>query len=115
LYVLGGKSTIVSKQTQEQLASTIPNCEIVVMPGIGHYPHLEAPAEYVALIEDFLRRTLRAKAPAGAPRSEAVDAPVEVRAAFSGIWKGAAARFGAIVADTRSSRMPQTSALSVAA
>ena len=60
LFVLGGKSTIVSKDTQEQLARTIPNCEIVVMPGIGHYPHLEAPAEYVALIKDFLARRLAA-------------------------------------------------------
>jgi pimeloyl-ACP methyl ester carboxylesterase len=40
------------------LAATIPDCEIVVMPGIGHYPHLEAPGEYVALIKRFLARTL---------------------------------------------------------
>jgi esterase len=58
LYILGGTSTIVSKETQEQLARTIRGCEIVVMPGIGHYPHLEAPAEYVALIKQFLSRRL---------------------------------------------------------
>jgi esterase len=59
LYVLGGRSTIVSKDTQERLARTIPNVEIVVMPGVGHYPHLEAPAEYVGLVKDFLSRRLR--------------------------------------------------------
>lgn len=59
LYVLGGESTIVSKKTQEQLAATIPGCEIVVMPRIGHYPHLEAPAEYVQLIRGFLSRKAR--------------------------------------------------------
>jgi pimeloyl-ACP methyl ester carboxylesterase len=56
LYVLGGRSTIVSAATQEQLKKTIPGCEIVVMPGIGHYPHLEAPTEYVDLIRAFLSR-----------------------------------------------------------
>jgi esterase len=56
LYILGGKSTIVSAATQEQLKATIPGCEIVVMPGLGHYPHLEAPAAYVDIIVEFLSR-----------------------------------------------------------
>lgn len=56
LYVLGGKSTIVSATTQQQLKATIPDCEIVVMPGLGHYPHLEAPDRYVDLVADFLAR-----------------------------------------------------------
>jgi pimeloyl-ACP methyl ester carboxylesterase len=56
LYVLGGRSTIVSAATQEQLKKTIPGCEIVVMPGLGHYPHLEAPTEYVELVKAFLSR-----------------------------------------------------------
>ena len=59
LYVLGGSSTIVSKATQDQLSRTIPQVDIVVMPGIGHYPHLEAPVEYVRLVKDFLSRALR--------------------------------------------------------
>ena len=54
LYVLGGKSTIVSAATQEELKKALPNCRIVTMPGLGHYPHLEAPAEYVELVRGFL-------------------------------------------------------------
>jgi pimeloyl-ACP methyl ester carboxylesterase len=56
LYVLGGRSTIVSAATQNELKKTIPGCEIVVMPGVGHYPHLEAPSEYVELVKAFLSR-----------------------------------------------------------
>lgn len=56
LYVLGGRSTIVSAATQEQLKKTIPGCEVTVMPGIGHYPHLEAPTEYVEIVSRFLSR-----------------------------------------------------------
>ena len=58
LYILGGKSTIVSVATQEQLKATIPGCEIVVMPGLGHYPHLEAPGVYVDLVAEFLSRRI---------------------------------------------------------
>jgi len=56
LYILGGKSTIVSDATQQQLKTTLPDCEIVVMPGLGHYPHLEAPTAYVDIIAEFLSR-----------------------------------------------------------
>ena len=40
LYILGGKSTIVSVATQQQLKATIPGCEIVVMAGA---PQLTTP------------------------------------------------------------------------
>lgn len=56
LYVLGGKSSIVSGATQQQLKATIPDCEIVVMPGLGHYPHLEAPDRFADIVADFLTR-----------------------------------------------------------
>ena len=56
LYLLGGKSTIVSPATQQQLKSTIPGCEIIVMSGLGHYPHLEAPDRYINVVADFLAR-----------------------------------------------------------
>jgi esterase len=55
LYVLGGRSTIVPPETQEQLKKTLPNVRIVTMPGLGHYPSDEKPAEFVAIVSDFLR------------------------------------------------------------
>lgn len=56
LYILGGKSTIVSVATQQQLKAMIPGCEIVVMPELGHYPHLETPKAYSDLVAEFLSR-----------------------------------------------------------
>lgn len=56
LYVLGGRSTIVSVETQQQLKQTIAGCEIRVMPGLGHYPHLEAPTAYIEIVREFLAR-----------------------------------------------------------
>jgi len=65
LYVLGGASAIVPVQAQERLKQTLHQCEIVVMPGLGHYPHLEAPEEYVAIVRGFLGKNLRSAGTSG--------------------------------------------------
>ncbi|HEV3331639.1 MAG TPA: alpha/beta hydrolase [Bryobacteraceae bacterium] len=54
IYILGGASNIVPPETQKQLKETLPDCQIVIMPGLGHYPHQEAPAEYIRLVQQFL-------------------------------------------------------------
>ena len=54
IYILGGKSAIVPAATQEKLKKTLPRIQIVIMPGLGHYPHLEAPEEYLRIVEAFL-------------------------------------------------------------
>jgi esterase len=55
LYVLGGRSTIVTPETQEQLRKTLPQVQIVTMPGLGHYPSDERPAEFLAIVDRFLQ------------------------------------------------------------
>jgi esterase len=55
LYILGGASKIVPPETQQQLKDTLPDCQIVILPGLGHYPHLEAPEEYLKQVEAFLK------------------------------------------------------------
>jgi pimeloyl-ACP methyl ester carboxylesterase len=37
------------------LKSTLKNCRTEVLPGLGHFPQLEAPAEVNRLIEEFCR------------------------------------------------------------
>jgi pimeloyl-ACP methyl ester carboxylesterase len=54
LYVLGGSSTIVPADTQEQLRATLPRAQIVTMPGLGHYPSDEKPEEFIAIVDTFL-------------------------------------------------------------
>jgi pimeloyl-ACP methyl ester carboxylesterase len=56
LYVLGGKSTIVPPATQQRLKETLPRCEIVVMPGLGHYPGVEDPPGFLAIVDRFVTR-----------------------------------------------------------
>jgi pimeloyl-ACP methyl ester carboxylesterase len=59
LYILGGASTIVPAETQAQLKRRLPDCEIVTMPGLGHYPDQEDPAGFLAIADRFLARPPR--------------------------------------------------------
>jgi esterase len=54
IYVLGGRSTIVPAETQEQLKKTIPGVRIVTMPGLGHYPSQEDAPGFTKIVRDFL-------------------------------------------------------------
>ncbi len=56
IYVLGGKSTIVPAETQQELKKTLRDCEIVTMPGLGHYPDVEDPPGFLAIADRFLSR-----------------------------------------------------------
>jgi len=54
IYILGGASDIVPPATQDQLRQTLPQVEIVTMPGLGHYPSDEKPADFLAIVDRFL-------------------------------------------------------------
>jgi pimeloyl-ACP methyl ester carboxylesterase len=54
IYILGGASRIVPPETQEKLKATLPNVQIVVMPGLGHYPDQEATGDFVPIVQAFL-------------------------------------------------------------
>ena len=34
----------------------LPAVEIVTMPKLGHYPHQEAPEDYIRIVQTFLAR-----------------------------------------------------------
>jgi len=53
-YILGGASNIVPAETQQQLRETLPQVQIITMPGLGHYPSDEKPGEFLAIVDQFL-------------------------------------------------------------
>jgi esterase len=57
IYILGGASRIVPPETQQKLKDTLPDVQIVVMPGLGHYPDQEATAEFMPIVQAFLARS----------------------------------------------------------
>lgn len=54
VYVLGGLSAIVPPETQQELQAKLPLSQIVMMPGLGHYPSDEKPEEFLAIVRRFL-------------------------------------------------------------
>lgn len=54
IYILGGASTIVPEHTQERLRGVLPQVQIVSLPGLGHYPSEENPADFLAVADRFL-------------------------------------------------------------
>jgi len=55
LYILGGRSTIVPAETQDELRKTLPNAQLITVPDVGHYPSDERPDDVVRLVDRFLR------------------------------------------------------------
>ncbi len=54
IYILGGASTIVPPETQEELKRVLRQVQMVTMPGLGHYPSEERPEEFLAIVDRFL-------------------------------------------------------------
>jgi pimeloyl-ACP methyl ester carboxylesterase len=54
LYMVGANSNLVPKDTQVQLKAALPNIEVVTIPDAGHYPHLDTPAVWLAVVKAFL-------------------------------------------------------------
>jgi esterase len=54
LYVIGGRSAIVPKGTQEELKTALPRARLVTVEGTGHYPSDEKPEVVIELVEQFL-------------------------------------------------------------
>jgi pimeloyl-ACP methyl ester carboxylesterase len=55
IYILGGRSTIVPAATQDELRKALPQVQIVTIPGAGHYPSEEMPAQFLAIVDKFLQ------------------------------------------------------------
>ena len=54
LLVRGGDSTTLSQPTADRMATTIPACELVVIPGAGHMVPFEQPQQFVDTLTTHL-------------------------------------------------------------
>lgn len=56
LLVWGDADTLVSRDMQDSLASSIPDAELVVYPGAGHTPRWEEPVRFSGDLVAFVQR-----------------------------------------------------------
>jgi pimeloyl-ACP methyl ester carboxylesterase len=59
LVIHGGDSQVYPDEATAFVAAAAPNAKRVVMPGVGHVPHLEAPDDFLKQVEAFVRETRR--------------------------------------------------------
>ena len=57
LIVWGDRDRIIPLSHAHDAHAAIPNSRLAVMEGVGHFPHAEAPAQFVGILRDFLRTT----------------------------------------------------------
>jgi pimeloyl-ACP methyl ester carboxylesterase len=57
LIVWGDKDKIIPVSHAYQTHDAIPHSRLEIMPGVGHFPHVEDPFQFVEILEDFLRTT----------------------------------------------------------
>jgi 3-oxoadipate enol-lactonase len=55
LVVHGDEDRVVPVSNGHGIASRIPGARLEVLPGVGHYPYIEAPERFAAVVGEFLR------------------------------------------------------------
>src|SRR3990172_3498047 len=61
LNISGEHDEIISRISAEQVCKVLPRCRLVVVEGVGHVPHEEAPQKVVPLLKDFIAGLLEQK------------------------------------------------------
>ncbi len=56
LLVWGSKDNRVLASSAKQLQSGLGECQLVMMPGVGHLPYEEVPGEFNRVVGEFLKR-----------------------------------------------------------
>jgi 3-oxoadipate enol-lactonase len=55
LVLVGEQDEATPPPMSKQLAEGLPNAKLVVMAGCAHVPQLQAPADFLLAIEEFIR------------------------------------------------------------
>jgi proline iminopeptidase len=53
--VVHGTEDLIPMESAREWAATLPNARLLTIPGVGHYPHLEAPEIFFPAVDQFLR------------------------------------------------------------
>jgi pimeloyl-ACP methyl ester carboxylesterase len=59
LVIAGDRDAYSTKEITEQLVAALPDPEVLILPGIGHMPNLEAPRAFDDAVRRFARRAAR--------------------------------------------------------
>lgn len=52
--VIHGREDLIPLESSREWAATLPNARLLVLPEVGHFPHLEAPEAFFSAVAQFL-------------------------------------------------------------
>jgi len=81
LIIWGARDPVIPVSHAERAHTAIIGSQLEIFEGIGHIPQLEAPARFVAVLEQFLEQTKPARFDARAWRARFQASSVELRTA----------------------------------
>ncbi|HEX5584466.1 alpha/beta hydrolase, partial [Gaiella sp.] len=56
LVIAGDHDAYSTKEVTDQLVAALPDPEVLILEGVGHFPNLEAPEPFDAAVRTFARR-----------------------------------------------------------
>jgi pimeloyl-ACP methyl ester carboxylesterase len=59
LVIVGDRDAYSTEEVTDQLVAALPAPEVLILPGVGHFPNLEAPDAFEAAVRGFARRVGR--------------------------------------------------------
>jgi pimeloyl-ACP methyl ester carboxylesterase len=62
MFIWGDRDKIIPVSHGYAAHDALPGSRLEILPGLGHFPHVEAPAQVVDLLEDFITSTERRSA-----------------------------------------------------
>ncbi|MCV7225823.1 alpha/beta fold hydrolase [Mycolicibacterium komossense] len=62
MFIWGDKDKIIPVSHGYAAHEALPGSRLEILPGLGHFPHVESPTQVVALLEDFIATTERRSA-----------------------------------------------------
>jgi len=58
MIVWGEKDPLIPVSHAYRAHEKMPNSRLEIFPGVGHYPHLDDPEQFAAILLDFIRTTV---------------------------------------------------------
>jgi len=52
--IVHGSLDVISADSAREWAMALPNARLVLLPGVGHFPHVESPERFYPLLNAFL-------------------------------------------------------------
>ena len=82
---VGDEDSIIPVVHAHKVHEAIPNSQLRIMEGVGHFPHAEEPARFVEILEEFLHGTEPSHVTAEQMRARCARGPADPSGALQGV------------------------------